>query len=66
MNFSFPFLDDEGATQSQAFIRVVSVKSFSQSCHQTVDPRPLLGPHLQDLLRLHITVALILLIFILP
>lgn len=66
MNFSFPFLDDEGATQSQAFIRVVSLKSFPQSCHQTLDPRPLLGSHLQDLLWLRVTVALILLIFILP
>lgn len=51
VDFSFPFLDEEGASQSQAFIRVVSVKNIPQSCHKTVDPCPLLGPHLQDLLR---------------
>lgn len=51
VDFSFSLLDEEGASQSQAFIRVVGVKNFPQSCHKTVDPCPLPGPHLQDLLR---------------
>lgn len=65
VDFSFSFLNDEGATQSKAFFRVVRMKSIPQSCYKTVDPRPLLGPHLQDLLMLQATAALTLLIFIL-
>lgn len=51
VDFSAPFLDEEGASQSQAFIRVVSVKNVPQSGHKTVGPCPLLGPHLQHLLK---------------
>lgn len=51
VDFSFPFLDDEGASQSQAFIRVVTFKSLPQGRHQTVASCSLLGPHLYDLER---------------
>lgn len=51
VNFSFPFLDDEGASQSQAFIRVVTFKSLSQRRHKTMSSCSLLGPHLYNLER---------------
>lgn len=51
VDFSFPFLDDEGASQSQAFVGVVTFKSVPQGRHKTVASRSLLGPHLYDLER---------------
>lgn len=49
VDFSFPLLDDEGASQSQAFIGVVTFKSGPQGRHKTAASRSLLGPHLDDL-----------------
>lgn len=51
VDFSFPSLDDEGASQSQAFVWVVTLKGGPQGRHQTAASRSLLGPHLQDLQR---------------
>lgn len=49
VDFSLPFLDEEGASQSQAFIRVMSFKSRPQRGHQTVASCSLLSPNLYDL-----------------
>lgn len=51
VDFSFPFLDDKGASQSQAFIRVATFKSVPQGRHETVASCPLPGSHLYDLHR---------------
>ena len=51
VDFSFPLLDDEGASQSQALIRVMTFQSLPQSRHKTLVSGPLLGPHLDDLRR---------------
>lgn len=51
VDFSFPLLDDEGASQSQALIRVMTFQSFPQGRHETLVSGPLLGPHLDDLQR---------------
>lgn len=49
MDFGLPFLDDEGASQSEAFIRIVCFKSLPQGCHQTVAPSSFLCLNLYDL-----------------
>lgn len=49
VNFSFSFLDYEGASQSQALIGVVTFKSVSQRRHKAVASSSLLGSHLYDL-----------------
>lgn len=49
VDFSFPFLDDKGASQSQAFVGVVTFQSRPQGCYQTVASCPLLCSDLYDL-----------------
>lgn len=51
VDFGFPFLDNEGTSQSQAFIRVVALKSLPQRGHKTIASCSLLGPHLNNLRR---------------
>lgn len=51
VNFSLPFLNDEGATQGQTFIRVMTFKGRPQGRHQTVASCSLLCPNLYDLQR---------------
>lgn len=51
VDFCFPLLDDEGASKSQAFIRVAAFESLPQGRHKTVASCPLFGSHLYDLKR---------------
>lgn len=51
VDFSFPFLDDKGPSQGQAFIRVVALKSLPQRGHKAMTSCSLLGPHLNNLKR---------------
>lgn len=51
VDFSLPFLDDEGASQGQTFIRVMSFKARPQGRHQTVTSCSPLCLNLYDLQR---------------
>ena len=51
MNFCFSFLDDEGATKSQVFVRVVGFKTLPHGSDQAVLPSSPFDPHLYDLVQ---------------
>lgn len=52
VNFGLPFLYYKSSPESQAFITVVILQGFPQTCHQTVPSGSSAGLHLDDLLHI--------------